>query len=90
MKALSSWLSASTISMSTPIPDELIREVGAIIASDRRVALADALVVATLVFNVGSEKNRDTISPLALQGLSYLAESWIMTMTRIFMGMCTR
>ena len=74
MDALRSWLSASATSMSTPVPDELIREVGAIIASDRRVALADALVVATLVFNVGSERNRDTISPLALQGLSYLAE----------------
>ena len=74
MAALRSWLSASATSMVNPIPDDLIREVGAIIASDRRVALADALVFATLVFNVGSERNRDTIRPLALQGLSYLAE----------------
>ena len=74
MEALRAWLSTSADSMSPPIPDELIREVGAILASDRRVALADALVVATLVFNVGSERNRDTIGPLALQGLSYLAE----------------
>ena len=34
----------------------------------------EALVCATLVFDRGSESHRDTIRPLVLQGLSYLAE----------------
>ena len=74
MGALQSWLSSSATSTLRPVPDDLIREVGVIIASDRRVALVEALVCATLVFDRGSESHRDTIRPLALQGLSYLAE----------------
>ena len=74
MAALQSWLSSSATSTLRPVPDDLIREVGVIIASDRRVALVEALVCATLVFDRGSESHRDTIRPLALQGLSYLAE----------------
>ena len=74
MAAIRSWLSASATSGLRPVPDDLIREVGVIIASDRRVALLEALVCATLVFDRGSESHRDTIRPLVLQGLSYLAE----------------
>ena len=74
MAAIRSWLSASATSTLRPVPDDLIREVGVIIASDRRVALLEALVCATLVFDRGSESHRDTIRPLVLQGLSYLAE----------------
>ena len=74
MSALQSWLSASANSTLRPVPDDLIREVGAIIASDRRIALADALVCATMVFDEGSRAHRDTIGPLVLLGLSYLAE----------------
>ncbi len=74
MGALQSWLSSSATSTLRPVPDDLIREVGVIIASDRRVALVEALVCAALVFDRGSESHRDTIRPLALQGLSYLAE----------------
>ena len=74
MAALMSWLSASGALKLPPVPEDLIREVGAIIASDRRVALADALTCAKLVFDIGSELHRDTIRPLVLQGLSYLAD----------------
>ena len=74
MIALRSWLSAPPTLMVKPVPDDLIREVGAIVASDRRIALADALFCATVVFNAGSESHRATIGPLALQGLSYLAD----------------
>ena len=74
MGALQSWLSSSSTSTLRPVPDDLIREVGVIIASDRRVALVEALVCAALVFDRGSASHRDTIRPLALQGLSYLAE----------------
>ena len=74
MAALRSWLSVETTSTLRPVPDDLIREVGVIIASDRRGALVEALVFAALVFDRGSEPQRETIGPLALQGLSYLAE----------------
>ena len=74
MAAIRSWLSASAASTLRPIPDDLIREVGVIIAADRRSALVEALVCARLVFDRGSESHRNTIGPLALQGLSYLAE----------------
>ena len=74
MAALRSWLSVSATSALRPVPDDLIREVGVIIASDRRGALIEALVFATLVFDRGSESHRNTIRQLALQGLSYLAE----------------
>ena len=74
MAALNAWLSASAASMLRPVSEDLIREVGAIIASDRRVALVDALICATLVFDRGSESHRNAISPLALQGLGHLAE----------------
>ena len=74
MAALRSWLSASSASTLRPVPDDLIREVGVIIASDRRVALLEALDCATLVFDRGTQSHRDTIGPLVLQGLSYLAE----------------
>ena len=74
MTALRSWLSAPATSQLRPIPEDLIREVGTIIASDRRVGLVDALVCATLVFDKGSDSHRNAISPLALQGLSVLTE----------------
>ena len=74
MAAIRSWLSASATPGLRLVPDDLVREVGVIIASDRRVALLEALVCATLVFDRGSESHRDTIRPLVLQGLSYLAE----------------
>ena len=70
MAAIRSWLSASATPGLRLVPDDLVREVGVIIASDRRVALLEALVCATLVFDRGSESHRDTIRPLVLQGLS--------------------
>ena len=72
MTALMSWLRSESTSASHPIPLDLIREVGAIIAAGRRGALADALLCATLVFRRGAEDLRDTIGPMALLGLSYL------------------
>ena len=74
MSALRSWLLAPVSSGLRSIPDDLIREVGAIIASDRRAALADALICATIIFDEGSDSQRETVRPLTLQGLSYLAE----------------
>ena len=73
MLALRTWLSSTALRLH-PVPDDLIREVGAIIASGRRGALVDALVCAAAVFDRGTQSHRDTMIPLALQGLSYLAE----------------
>ena len=72
--ALRSWLSVPTSSELRPIPDDLIHEVGTIIASDRRAALADALSCATLIFDKGNQANRETLVSLVRQGLVYLAE----------------
>ena len=74
MGALQSWLLTETTSPMLQVPDDLVREVGTIIASDRRGALVDALVCAELVFDKGADSHRETLRPLALQGLSYLAE----------------
>ena len=74
MAALKTWLSASAKSEMVPVPDDLIREVGAIIAAGRRVALADALICARVVLEEGLPIQRDAIGPLALAGLSHLAE----------------
>ena len=73
MSALGTWLSSTALRL-RPVPDDLIREVGAIIAAGRRGALVDALVCAVTVFDRGTQSHRDTMMPLALQGLSYLAE----------------
>ena len=72
--ALRSWLSAPKSSELRPIPDDLMREVGIVIASDRRAALADALICAKQIFDDGSQSHRETLIPLVLQGLVYLAE----------------
>ena len=76
MAALRSWLSASLSSVSNlnSVPDYLIREVGMIIASDRRTALADALSCAISVFDNGTQTYKEAIGSLVLQGLAALAE----------------
>ena len=56
------------------IPDSLIREVGAIIGSRRKDALAGALLCAGSIFDRGIQPHRDAIATFALHGLSYLAE----------------
>ena len=72
--ALNSWLAASASSKLDPVPDDLVREVGSLIASGQSVALADALICARSVFENGSEGNKGTIAPLALMGLSLLSQ----------------
>lgn len=69
------WLveSASTPELCPP-SDDLIREIGIIIATRRKVVLAQALQTAKWVFAEGSEAQREIIGQLAIQGLGYLAE----------------
>ena len=76
MACLQTWLAAS-LEANVPIPsppNDLLREVGFIVASRRRVTLAEALQVAKWVFDEGTLDYRRTISGLAIQGLDYLAE----------------
>lgn len=68
------WLENSTVpdAKISPPPDDLIREVGVIIATRRKVSLSTALQFARRIFSRGSQKHRDNLSDLALQGLGYL------------------
>ena len=72
--ALHSWLFASARSEMQPIPEDLIREVGTIIALGHKAALADSLVLARNVFEKGLSFQQETIGSFALRGLSYLSQ----------------
>ena len=76
MSGLRSWMTASVDEVDSlrPPPDDMLREVGLIIASRRSVSLPHALQLARWVFNKGTTGHREAISALAIQGLSYLAE----------------
>ena len=74
MLATRTWALASKELEVPHAPDSLIREVGAIVASRRKDALAEALLCATLIFEGGIQAHRDAIATFALHGLSYLAE----------------
>ena len=58
----------------SPPPDDLVREVGLIIADRRASALAQALQLGAWVFEKGTTNAQSILKPLALQGLAYLAE----------------
>ena len=58
----------------SPPPDDLLREVGLIIADRRVPALAQALQLGAWVFEKGTTSAQSILRPLALQGLTYLAE----------------
>ena len=70
------WLRASSKEdfQIHPPPDDLIREIGVIIATRREESLPQALQVAKWVFDEGKEGQIEVLSQLALQGLEYLAE----------------
>ena len=74
MVATRTWALAPEKLAVQAAPDSLIREVGAIIASRRKDALAGALLCATSIFDRGIQPHRDAIATFALHGLSYLAE----------------
>ena len=57
-----------------PLPDDLIREIGIIIANRRKNVLRWALQVAKLIFEKGNQEQKDAICDLVLQGLSYLVK----------------
>ena len=74
MVATRTWALAPEEIALQAAPDSLIREVGAIIASRRKDALAEALLCATSIFDRGIQSHRDAIATFALHGLSYLAD----------------
>ena len=70
------WFEAATDSKHQlqPPPDDLIREIGIIIANRRKSVLGWALQVAKLVFEEGNQAQKDVICELVLQGLGYLVK----------------
>ncbi len=75
-RGLNFWLEAasdSTLGIQPP-PDDLVHEIGIVIATRRKVVLKQALEIAKWVFEEGSEEQREVISQLTIQGLGYLIE----------------
>ena len=70
------WLTTSVESDSQiqPPPDDLIREIGVVIANRKKAGLAQALEIAKWVFDEGNDVQKETIRDLALQGLGSLVE----------------
>ena len=70
------WLTTS-VEIASQIqspPDDLVREIGIMIATRRKVSLGPALQIAKWVFDEGSDAQKEAIRHLALQGLDYLSE----------------
>ena len=57
-----------------PLPDDLIREIGVVIATRKKAVLAQALQIAKWVFDEGTDTQKEVLGDLALQGLGYLVE----------------
>lgn len=70
------WLTTSVESDSQvqPPPDDLIREIGVVIATRKKAGLAQALEIAKWVFDEGNDVQKETLRDLALQGLGFLVE----------------
>ena len=68
------WLKSASDSTPElrPPPDDLVREIGIIIATRRKVVLAQALQIAKWIFAEGNKDHRKIIGQLAVQGLGYL------------------
>ena len=70
------WLTVSSdIDSRLQSPSEdLVREIGVIIATRKKAALGQALQTAKWIFDEGSQAQRNTVYRWALQGLDYLSE----------------
>ena len=73
MSSLQTWVSALPTANLPDVPEYLVMESGVIIASRRKVGLADALWCATWIFERGAQSHQDALSPLVLSGLRHLA-----------------
>ena len=76
MQGLWYWLdvSADCVLELPPPPIDLVREIGVIIATRRKAALARALQTANWVFKKCDLEQRNAIGELVSQGLHYLAQ----------------
>lgn len=76
LSGLASWLHVSNNSDSSAHspPEDILRELGLIVAARRKESLSAALQVAKKVFDDGSDDQRDVILNFILEGLDYLAE----------------
>ena len=76
VQGLQFWLEITmeTRSQFRKPPQELVREIGFMIAARRKVSLVQALQTAKWIFDMGSNTHRKIISNLVLQGLDYMAE----------------
>ena len=70
------WLktSAEVTSQIQSPPDDLVREIGIIIAARRKRPLSQALEIAKWVFDEGNDEQKEAIRRLASDGLGYLVE----------------
>ncbi|MDE2741310.1 MAG: SIR2 family protein [Gemmatimonadota bacterium] len=70
------WLmvSAEAASQIQPPPNDLVREIGIMIATRRKKALGQALEIAKWVFDEGNDAQKGAIRYQVLQGLGYLVE----------------
>ena len=75
-KGLYHWLntSAEADSQIQPPSDDLVREIGVVIATRKKTVLAQALQIAKWVFDEGNDVQKETLRDLALQGLGSLVE----------------
>lgn len=75
-EGLSFWLDVSRKlgDAVRPPPDDLVREVGIIIASRRKPILNLALQIAKMVFSDGEQRHQGMLGDLLSQGLGYLAQ----------------
>ena len=76
LSGLASWLHVSSnldSSVHSP-PEDILRELGLIVAARRKESLSAALQVAKKVFDDGSDDQQDVILDLILEGLDFLAE----------------
>ena len=76
VRGLHDWamIAAKAGSQLPPPPDDLIREIGIIIATRRKVSLEPSLQIAKWVFDEGNDAQKKAVRDLVLQGLGYLAE----------------
>ncbi len=75
-EALEFWLEAghdAGVELKHP-PTDLVREIGFMVATQRKAALIQALRIARWVFLKGSEEQRNAIKELVTEGLGYLAK----------------
>ena len=71
-QALFVWLMGAAEEVWNAPPDELVREVGVIVATRRKAALVDALNLVEWVFVNGGRESQVVLKDLVMEGLAYL------------------